>query len=132
MLEELIVEDCPRLRTLISHGSAKIEEKYFLPKLRKLFLVFLPELISISNGLFIGESLEEMGFYYCPKLKVLSQKELSSEELKVIKGETKWWEDLKWNEAEWGQTGRPKKFNGIFSPINEEADIMSQLIAEMT
>ncbi|KAF7842807.1 protein EDS1L-like [Senna tora] len=128
-LEELIVEDCPKVYSLISSPSSEPTRAIFLPRLRKLSLLYLPELVSISNGFHIGESLEKIGFYYCPKLGTLSSKELSSRKLKVIKGEIKWWEALKWSEAEWGQ-GRPHNFNQIFCPIDEEVDVLAQLTSD--
>ncbi|KAI9076085.1 hypothetical protein K1719_041946 [Acacia pycnantha] len=126
-LEELIVEDCPKVSCIISCPSSEPTTEYFLPRLRKLSLLFVPELASISNGVRIGRNLEQMGLYYCPKLQSLSTAELSSEQLKKIRGETKWWEKLKWSEAEWGQKDPPHQFNNIFSPIDEDLDILTQL-----
>ncbi|XP_054778582.1 disease resistance protein RRS1-like [Prosopis cineraria] len=90
-------------------------------------LLHLPALISISNGLCMGPSLEKIGIYDCPKLHSLPKMLLSVQNLKVIKGATKWWEALAWNKEEWGIKGRPYMFDSIFSPIDEQADIMSQL-----
>ncbi|XP_052111032.1 disease resistance protein RPS2 isoform X5 [Arachis duranensis] len=118
LLKKLIVKDCPKLSTLISHESSKRNAHAFLPKLSKLLLLHLPELSSISNGLQIGPGLKEIAFYDCPKLHSLSRKELVSKELTAIKGETNWWKSLE---------GRTPNFNLIFSPINEEADLMTQL-----
>eukprot|EP00256_Glycine_max_P069675 XP_025984270.1 uncharacterized protein LOC102661979 isoform X3 [Glycine max] len=128
-LEEIIVEDCPKLTTLISHATPEQKPVFFLPKLRIISLLYLPELVNIFNGMHVGPFIEEMIFYYCPRLQSLSKSELSSKSLKIIKGESIWWEALKWNEAEWGDAGRPNYFERIFSPINEEADMMNQLAA---
>ncbi|XP_054777407.1 uncharacterized protein LOC129285665 [Prosopis cineraria] len=127
LLKVLLVKDCPKISALISCGSFELRVGTFLPKLRTMTLLHLPELISISSRLHIGPSLENMGVYDCPKLQTLSKKELSSHHLKVIKGETKWWEALTWSEAEWGVVGRPSIFDCIFSPIDKQVDIMSQL-----
>ncbi|MED6206979.1 hypothetical protein PIB30_031656 [Stylosanthes scabra] len=118
LLKELIVNDCPKLSTLISCGSSKHIAHTFLPKLSKLLLLHLPELTSISSGLHIGPVLKKIAFYDCPKLCSLSDNELVSKELTVIKGETSWWKNLE---------GRRLKFEKIFSPIHEEADMMTQL-----
>ncbi|KAI9107328.1 hypothetical protein K1719_021716 [Acacia pycnantha] len=126
-LEELIVEDCPKVSCIISCPSSEPTTNFFLPRLRKLSLLFVPELASISNGVRIGRNLEQVGLYYCPKLQSLSTAELSSEQLKKIRGETKWWEKLKWSEADWGQKDPPHQFNNIFSPIDEDLDILTQL-----
>ncbi|XP_057420987.1 disease resistance protein RPS2-like [Lotus japonicus] len=130
VLEELIIEDCPKVTTLISHHLSEHEAHIFLPRLRMISLLYLPALVSIFNGFHVEHGLEKMGFYYCPKLQTLSKSELSSKRsLRVIKGESKWWEALKWNEAEWGCADQPSFLDQIFSPINEEADIMTQLAA---
>ncbi|KAH1250905.1 Disease resistance protein [Glycine max] len=129
-LEEIIVEDCPKVTTLISHATPEQKSVFFfLPKLRIISLLYLPELVNIFNGMHVGPFIEEMIFYYCPRLQSLSKSELSSKSLKIIKGESIWWEALKWNVAEWGDAGRPNYFERIFSPINEEADMMNQLAA---
>ncbi|MFQ6646683.1 hypothetical protein Gotur_020499, partial [Gossypium turneri] len=127
-LEEIIVEDCPQVSSLVSHVPAQPYLKPFLPSLKRLFLLYLPELVSISNGLSIAPKLERIGFYDCPKLKVLSKRELSSKALKTIKGEKQWWEDIKWNKIDW-ENG-PRNLMRIFSPINNEKDVMAQLLED--
>ncbi|XP_022769656.1 disease resistance protein RPS2-like [Durio zibethinus] len=128
-LEEIIVEDCPQVTSLVSRASVKpMMSNKFLPSLKRLLLLYLPGLVSISNGLLIAPKLESIGFYNCPKLKSLSKMELSSKTLKIIKGECQWWEDLNWNETEWGN--RPDYLMRIFSPISNEKDVMTQLIED--
>ncbi|XP_054777635.1 disease resistance protein At4g27190-like isoform X2 [Prosopis cineraria] len=127
-LEELIVEDCPKVRTLISRDSFEPGEGSLLPRLKKVSLLYLPELISISSGLCIGPSLERILFYDCPKLQILSAKEFLSKNLAVIKGEEEWWDALKWEESEWGKEGCPDYLHHLFIPINEETDIVDQLL----
>ncbi|XVF49868.1 hypothetical protein PTKIN_Ptkin04bG0050500 [Pterospermum kingtungense] len=126
-LEEIIIEDCPQVTSLVSDASVEpmMSNKIFLPSLKRLLLLYLPELVSISNGLLIALKLESMGCYNCPKLKSISKKELSSKNLKIIKGECRWWEDLNWNETEWGN--HPDYLMRIFSPIDNEKDVMTQL-----
>ncbi|XVF49835.1 hypothetical protein PTKIN_Ptkin04bG0048100 [Pterospermum kingtungense] len=126
-LEEIILEDCPQVTSLVSDASVgpMMPGKIFLPRLKRLLLLYLPELVSISNGLFIAPKLESIGFYNCPKLKSISKKELSSKTLKIIKGECQWWEDLNWNETEWGNW--PDYLMPIFSPIDGKIDLMTQL-----
>ncbi|KAH1045968.1 hypothetical protein J1N35_036752 [Gossypium stocksii] len=127
-LEEIIVEDCPQVSSLVSHVHAPPYLNPFLPSLKRLFLLYLPELVSISNGLSIAPKLERIGFYDCPKLKVLSKRELSSKALKTIKGEKQWWEGIKWNKIDW-KTGTCYLMH-IFSPINNEKDVMAQLLED--
>ncbi|XVF08873.1 hypothetical protein REPUB_Repub07fG0041700 [Reevesia pubescens] len=127
-LEEIILEDCPQVTSLVSHVSVNkpmMSDKIFLPSLRRLLLLHLPELVSISSGLFIAPKLESIGFYSCPKLKSISKMELSSKNLKIIEGECQWWEDMNWDKTEWGS--RPDYLMRIFSPIDNEKDVMTQL-----
>ncbi|XP_039069403.1 probable WRKY transcription factor 3 [Hibiscus syriacus] len=102
-----------------------MSDKIVLPSLKRLLLLYLPALVSISSGLFIAPKLERIGCYNCPKLTSVSKMELSSKTLKIIKGECQWWEDMNWNETEWGS--RPDFLMHIFSPIYNENDVMSQL-----
>ncbi|XVF49860.1 hypothetical protein PTKIN_Ptkin04bG0050100 [Pterospermum kingtungense] len=129
-LEVIILEDCSQLTSLVSDAPIKpiMSDKIFLPSLKRLLLLDLPELVSISNGLLIAPKLESIGFYNCPKLKSVSKRELSSETLKVIKGECQLWKDMNWNETEWGSC--PDYLTRIFSPINDERDVMTQLVED--
>lgn len=129
-LEEITVEDCPKLTTLISHTIPEQEKKpkVFLPKLRVISLLYLPNLINMFNGLRVEHALEEVNFYCCPKLQSLSRSELSWKYLKFIKGQSMWWEALEWSVSEWGYAGRPNFFEQFFKPINVEADMMYQVI----
>ncbi|XVF49832.1 hypothetical protein PTKIN_Ptkin04bG0047800 [Pterospermum kingtungense] len=126
-LEEIILEDCPQVTSLVSYAAVKpvLSDNIFLPSLKILLLLYLPELVSISNGLLIAPKLESIGCYNCPKLKSISKKEFSSKNLRIIKGECQWWEALNWKETEWGN--QPDHLMRIFSPIDSEKDVMTQL-----
>ncbi|XP_021285941.1 disease resistance protein At4g27190-like [Herrania umbratica] len=129
-LAELIVEHCPQLTSLVSligHASSNsaTQPNCFLPSLKRISLLYLPNLVRISSGLRIAPELEKVGFYNCPKLKSLSPMEMSSENLKVIKGESRWWEALEWKNSEWGN--RLDYLHGIFSPLIKERDVKAQL-----
>ncbi|KAJ7967970.1 Disease resistance protein [Quillaja saponaria] len=90
-------------------------------------LFYLEELI-VKDCPKLNSLLQKIGFYNCPKLKSLSTAELSSNNLKEIKGEKKWWETLTWSETEWGQQGHQRDYlHSIFSVVNREDDIMTQL-----
>ncbi|QCD84554.1 disease resistance protein RPS2 [Vigna unguiculata] len=126
LLEEISVEDCPKVTTLIIHDSPEERRSAFsLPKLRVISLLYLPNLVNIFNGLRVEHALEEMIFYCCPKLQSLSRSELPWEYLKFIKGESMWWEALDWSVSEWGYAGRPKFLEQFFKPITMEADMKS-------
>jgi len=124
-LEEINVEDCPKVTTLLSHDSPKHKLTFFFPKLRVISLLHLPNLVNIFNGMRVEHVLEEMIFYCCPKLQSISRSELPWKYLKFIKGESMWWEALEWSVSEWGSAGRPKVFEQFFKPINVEADMMN-------
>jgi disease resistance protein RPS2 len=112
-LEELTIEDCPSIKTLVScEISAEHKTSEFLPNLKRISLHYMPGLVSISSGLHIAPRLEWMSFYNCPNLKHLLIEEVSSQDLKKIKGEWNWWVALKW------RSGRPSHLDEIFVPIN--------------
>ncbi|XP_017970304.1 PREDICTED: uncharacterized protein LOC108660603 [Theobroma cacao] len=87
--EEVIVEHRPQLTSLASLiGRASCnsapQPNCFLPSLKRISLLYVRKLISISSGLHIAPKLEKVGFYNCLKLKSLSTMEMSSENLKTI------------------------------------------------
>ncbi|KAD4179539.1 hypothetical protein E3N88_28130 [Mikania micrantha] len=116
-LAVLIVEDCPKVQNLISQGSTHGSYDHILfPNLRKILLLDLPVLVSLSNGLYIAPQLDTLLVFNCLKLDYLSQNELSSN-VKEIKGETEWWDALK-NRNEWSRA---------FVPLKRDGDLMNQL-----
>ncbi|THG18602.1 hypothetical protein TEA_021402 [Camellia sinensis var. sinensis] len=95
-LEELIVEDCFKVRSLVSQELSDFKSSgNVLQNLKKMSLLDLPELVTISGGLSIGPVLESLIVYNCPKLKSLHAMEVSGDNLK-IKGEKEWWDAIKW------------------------------------
>ena len=52
-LEELIIEKCPKVTTLITNSS-KLTSGIYLIKLRKVLILYLPKVINISNGFMSG------------------------------------------------------------------------------
>ncbi|GLT45828.1 hypothetical protein SLA2020_196320 [Shorea laevis] len=100
-LEVLVVEDCLELMSAVSptsDASFKSAQDCFLPSLKMMLLLFLPKLESISSDFLIAPKLEKIGFYDCPELKGLPKREMSSENLILIKGKREWWEALEWDE----------------------------------
>ena len=58
-LEELKVEDCPSIKSIVSCGNfAELRTSHFLPNLKKILLHYMPGLVSISSGLHIAQQLE--------------------------------------------------------------------------
>uniref|UniRef100_A0A2N9FIY8 Disease resistance protein At4g27190-like leucine-rich repeats domain-containing protein n=1 Tax=Fagus sylvatica TaxID=28930 RepID=A0A2N9FIY8_FAGSY len=97
-LEELKVEDCPSIYSIVScEISAELKTSDFLPNLKKILLHYMPGLVSISSGLHVAPKLEWLSFYNCPNLKNPLVEEVSSTDLKEIKGERRWWESLEWS-----------------------------------
>ncbi|KAH7858106.1 hypothetical protein Vadar_020055 [Vaccinium darrowii] len=125
-LEELIVEDCPKINSLVSLQNSCSKSLRFLPSLKKISLLHLPGLVSISSGLGIAPKLERMVVFYCPKLEKLSATEVSSTELKVIKGEKEWWDALKWYESDLS-TEDEDYLARLFIPFRRDGDLMAQL-----
>ncbi|KAL0013059.1 hypothetical protein SO802_000128 [Lithocarpus litseifolius] len=112
-LEELKVEDCPSIKSIVSCAiSAEHKTSYFLPNLKKISLHYMPGLVSISSGLHIAPKLEWLSFYNCPDLKNPLIDEISSKDLKKIKGERSWWEALEWSNS------CPSYLEEIFVPID--------------
>ncbi|KAK1385745.1 hypothetical protein POM88_023480 [Heracleum sosnowskyi] len=93
-LEEIRVEDCPEIKTLIDAADLS------LPRLKKLSLLSLPEMVSISSGLSIGKKLENIVIYDCPKLKRLPCVGVGSKVVVEIKGESEWWNALEWSSSQ--------------------------------
>jgi len=125
-LEELIVEDCPKIESLVSLKSSGSESGLFLQSLKKISLLELPVLVSISSGLRVAPNLERMVIFYCPKLEKLSTMEVSSTDLKVIKGEQEWWDALKWYESDL-TTEHEDYLASCFIPLRTYEDLMAQL-----
>jgi disease resistance protein RPS2 len=112
-LEELKVEDCPSINSIVSCKiSAEHKTSCFLPNLKKISLHYMPGLVSISSGLHIAPKLEWLSFYNCPKLKNPFIEEVSSQDLKKIKGKRSRWEALEW------RNGHPGFLDEIFVPIH--------------
>ncbi|KAI8027212.1 Disease resistance protein RPS2 [Camellia lanceoleosa] len=119
-LEELVVEDCCKIKGLVTQESPNFKSGYVLRSLRRISLVDLPELVTISGGLIINPILTSLIVYNCPKLKILYAKEISSTSLK-IKGEKEWLETLKWNESE------SSNIWPTFEELGSGEDLMDQL-----
>ncbi|KAL4580783.1 hypothetical protein LXL04_016985 [Taraxacum kok-saghyz] len=124
-LEYLIVEDCTIIDSLVSLESHRCSSTPHLPNLKKISLLHLPELVSISRGVSIAPRLESLVVYDCPKLEKLSYME-ASDDLWEIKGENEWWDALKWCEPEW-TSGRPDYLARVFIPLGTDGDIMDEL-----
>ena len=128
-LEELVVEDCPEINSIVTQEvlaeGVGPPQEWYLPKLKKLSLHYMPKLASISGALAIAPELEWLSFYDCPNLKILHLEEVSSCKWKVITGEADWWNELKWYASELFQ---PPNLDDIFVPIERYTDLRTQLV----
>ncbi|KAM7478745.1 hypothetical protein LguiA_026958 [Lonicera macranthoides] len=115
-LQELIVEDCPKVRSLVTRESSLLQHKDFLPRLKKISLLHLPELHNISSGVWIAPRLEKMVIYDCPKLKNLHPLERCSRDIKEIKGESEWWES---NKSDWSSEQHDYLVR-VFVPLEDD------------
>ena len=125
-LEELVVEDCPEINSLVLLTDGPSWKRWYLPKLKKVSLHYMPKLVSVFGGEWIPESLEWLSFYDCLRLKILFPGEVHSSALKFIIGEADWWSALKWNESE---GLKPRNLDDIFIPIEKDIDLRTQLAA---
>ncbi|KAL8116346.1 hypothetical protein AgCh_022738 [Apium graveolens] len=125
-LKEIIVDDCPKITSLIAEESTQLTATEYLPRLKKLSLFYLPELESISRGISIGPELEKFVIYDCPKLKRFPFLRVRNEDEIKIKGESEWWNALEWKEPEWSG-GQPQYLHRAFSEIDGDGNCLSEL-----
>jgi hypothetical protein len=97
--------------------------------LKKISLLELPELVSISSGQCIAPILERMVIFYCPKLEKLAAMEVSSTNLKVIKGEKEWWDALKWYESDLS-TNHEDHLATLFVQLRRDGNLMAQITGD--
>ncbi|KAL6334332.1 hypothetical protein AAG906_014733 [Vitis piasezkii] len=101
-LEVLYVEDCESIELVLhhDHGAYEIVEKLdVFSRLKCLKLNRLPRLKSIYQHPLLFPSLEIIKVYDCKSLRSLPfDSNTSNNNLKKIKGETSWWNQLKWKD----------------------------------
>ena len=95
-----MIEDCPEINSLVTCEFG-VENEWFkivhLPSLKKMSPYYMSKLVSISRGIYIAPKLEWLSLYECPRLEALSPMEVSSNNLKVIVGDSDWWNALIWS-----------------------------------
>ena len=121
-LEELVVEDCQKINSLLLCPDKPSWKRWYLRKLKKVSLHYMPKLVSVFGGEWISRSLEWLSF--C--LKILFLGVVHSSKLKVITGEADWWSALKWK----GSEGlKSRNLDDTFIPIERDIDLRTQLAA---
>ncbi|KAI8027610.1 Disease resistance protein RPS2 [Camellia lanceoleosa] len=120
-LEELIVEDCCKIKSLVSQESSDLKHGYVLQSLRRISLLDLPELVSISDVPSIS-----LIVYNCPKLENLYANTAPAIKYLNVKGEKEWWESLKWHESESSISIRP-----TFQELARGEDFIDELARDI-
>ncbi|KAF2320167.1 hypothetical protein GH714_024859 [Hevea brasiliensis] len=131
-LEELTVDDCSRVTSLVSGSDCENEIKHVLPALKKISLRFLAELDNISDVVCISPRLEWMNFYHCPNLKSLPIGKVFQSKWRQIKGEESWWQASEWQYTEQDSwKGIFTSYGEIvgFSPSSKRSDALSEATA---
>ncbi|KAJ9687692.1 hypothetical protein PVL29_016253 [Vitis rotundifolia] len=134
-LEELVVEDCPEIISLVNRGAHEnlpsANFKWYLPRLKRISLHYMPKLVSISSGFRIAPKLEWMSFYGCWSLETLPIDEVSVNDLKLIIGDADWWSALKLTTSNSGFS-QPHNLDSIFVPIQRNRDLTIQVAEIVT
>ncbi|KAJ9538038.1 hypothetical protein OSB04_030771 [Centaurea solstitialis] len=120
-LTELIVEDCPKVKSLVTLEGTSWSKGPFLPNLKRVSLLDLPGLVSISSGVCIAPQLDTLLVFNCMSLDYLSIMELPRC-IKAIKGEIEWWDALKDGKLTW---------NSVFVQLKRDGGLMDQLAEDM-
>ena len=125
-LEELMVEDCPEIVSLVDENFPFPNFEWYLPSLKRISLHYMPKLDSISRGFKIAPKLEWMTFYGCWNLETFPSNEVSVTDLKVIIGDADWWRALKLNTSKRGISW-PSNLDSIFVPVDRNRDLTTQI-----
>ncbi|KAF7114857.1 hypothetical protein RHSIM_RhsimUnG0075200 [Rhododendron simsii] len=120
-LRELIAEDCPKICSIVTQEDANMKSGNFCRSLRKIALLDLPLLVTISGHLCLGEEVDSLFVYNCPMLESLDTAETSPKYCKII-GEKEWWDSLKWHDSKWSRMTQP-----AFKELRTYEDFMDQL-----
>ncbi|CAL9125815.1 unnamed protein product [Musa acuminata var. zebrina] len=112
-IQELLIEDCREIDRLIRLDDEAMdgsETLILFPNLKRIMLRRLPAMKSLSDGnvVYAFPKLETMEVQGCPMLKKLA---LVAKEMKEIKCERTWWDQLDWEDD------RTKSFEHLFKPM---------------
>ncbi|KAJ4723677.1 Disease resistance protein [Melia azedarach] len=97
-LEELTVEDCSAVESIILEGEIVDSSCIALPSLKKLRLHYLPGLVNIWRSAW--PLLECISFYDCPQLKKIGMDSKLKDSVVEIKAEKDWWYGLEWEDTD--------------------------------
>ncbi|KAF7127500.1 hypothetical protein RHSIM_Rhsim11G0120900 [Rhododendron simsii] len=125
-LEELIVEDCPKIHSIVTQEDANVQSDCFLKCLRKIALLDLPQLVTISGPLCLAEEVDSLFIYNCPMLKSLYTAGTIFPKYCKIIGEKEWWDSLKWDDSKWSRMTQ-----SAFEELRTDEDFMDQLVRDI-
>ncbi|XP_015169375.1 disease resistance protein At4g27190-like [Solanum tuberosum] len=96
-LEDIAINQCEELVDLLvlCGGSLANSE---IPRVRKLSLQSLPKLATFGEAQSMWEHLEELEVVYCNGIRKLPLSIQTSNNIKLIKGESQWWSQLEWDD----------------------------------
>ncbi|PHT39772.1 hypothetical protein CQW23_18626 [Capsicum baccatum] len=100
-LEEIIVENCHQLVELFVQCSSSDQTTLVnseIPRVLKLDLDKVPQLGTLGEPQSIWEHLEELTVTNCDGLRKLPLSVQTSENIKIIKGNSAWWSQLEWDD----------------------------------
>jgi disease resistance protein RPS2 len=100
-LEVIEVYSCLELDELFNYDSGQnMDLDPVVPKLRTLYLQFLPKLRSICRHKETWPCLEQVTVWLCEHLKRLPLSNQNAGTIKEIEGESEWWNALEWDDHE--------------------------------
>ncbi|KAJ7967959.1 Disease resistance protein [Quillaja saponaria] len=96
-LQKLTVQDCSGIQELITEPEGTETEFHVLSKLETLVLINVPKLRTVClNNSLTWPSLEVLKVHGCPELRSLPFSKDNSTNLRFIRGEQEWWNQLTW------------------------------------
>ncbi|CAN4101615.1 unnamed protein product [Withania somnifera] len=99
-LEEISIAFCPQLVELFVQcsSSQKTLVNSEIPRVQKLWMDSLPELGTLGEPHFMWEHLEELSLEGPNQIRKLPLSVQTSNNMKVIRGTSKWWRQLEWDD----------------------------------
>ncbi|PHT95820.1 hypothetical protein T459_03702 [Capsicum annuum] len=100
-LEEITISDCKQLTELFVQCSSSVQATPVdseIPRIRKLWLTSLPKLGTFGEPPSMWEHLEQLMVIGCTGIRKLPLSLQSSNNIKLIKGESEWWNKLEWDD----------------------------------
>ncbi|KAF3638323.1 putative Werner syndrome ATP-dependent helicase -like protein [Capsicum annuum] len=100
-LEEIIINQCHQLVDLFVQCSSSDQATLVnseIPRVQKLKLYDLPELVMLVEPQSMWEHLEELTVIDCDGLRKLPRSLQTSKNIKIMKGGSEWWSQQEWDD----------------------------------